>query len=149
MDRYLVYKRPGLEAFLLQVNAHFRLGVWTSSSAQYASAVVAEIFPKEIALDFVWSRERRTWRYDPEHGEYEWTKDLGKLKRQGYTLEQLLMVDDTPAKLAKYYGNLVRVKPYFGDVNDSELPALARYLISLAAVPNVRTIEKRYWRSAC
>lgn len=146
--QYLVYKRPGLEEFFKRVNAHFELAVWTSSTEGYAAAVLPEIIPIGITLQFAWSRERCTRRYDPELLDYEWSKDLGKLKRRGYRLEHVLMVDDTPAKLAKHYGNLVRAKPYFGDAHDAELSPLADYLISLAQVPNVRLIEKRFWRSA-
>ncbi len=85
-------------------------------------------------------------RFDPEHQDYEWTKNLGKIKRRGYRLEQGLMVDDTPAKLAKHYGNLVRVKPFFGDLADQELFRLGEYLPTLAKASNVRKIEKRFWR---
>jgi len=87
-------------------------------------------------------------RFDPEHQDYEWAKNLGKIKRRGYRLEQVLMVDDTPAKLAKHYGNLVRVKPFFGDLADQELFQLGEYLPTLAKSPNVRRIEKRFWRKS-
>lgn len=148
VGEYWVYKRPGLDEFFRRVNAHFQLAVWTSSTPQYAAAVVPQVVPAYITLQFVWARERCTRRFDPELLDYEWSKDLSKLKRRGYALEQVLMVDDTPAKLARHYGNLVRVRPYFGDTTDAELGPLADFLISLANVSNVRTIEKRYWRSA-
>ncbi|MEA9554858.1 HAD family hydrolase [Xanthomonas nasturtii] len=117
-----------------------------SSTHLYATPVVAAIFPPDIDLKFIWSRERCTMRFDPEHQDYEWTKNLGKIKRRGYRLEQVLMVDDTPAKLAKHYGNLVRVKPFFGDLADQELFRLGEYLPTLAKASNVRKIEKRFWR---
>ena len=144
---YAVYRRPGLADFLAEVSAHFKLAVWTSSTRAYAEPVVANIFPPEIELKFVWARERCTRRYDHELHHEEWAKNLSKLKRIGYALEQVLMLDDTPAKLSQHYGNLVRIKPYFGAVEDQELWHLARYLPTLAAVPNVRAIEKRFWRS--
>lgn len=56
------------------------------------------------------------------------------------------MVDDTPAKLARHYGNLVRVRPFVGDQGDTELQQLGDYLCTLAGVPNVRAVEKRFWR---
>jgi RNA polymerase II subunit A small phosphatase-like protein len=143
---YSVYKRPGLEEFLSRVHAHFNLAVWTSSTRLYAEPVVANIFPSYIPLHFVWARERCTIRFDPELHEHEWAKNLSKVKRLGYALEQVVMVDDTPAKLAKHYGNLVRVKPFFGDLSDIELDQLGSYLLTLADEPNIRAIEKRYWR---
>ncbi|MBB4128472.1 RNA polymerase II subunit A small phosphatase-like protein [Xanthomonas translucens] len=145
---YAVYKRPGLDAFLSTVSSHFDLAVWTSSTRLYAAPAVAAIFSPDADLKFIWSRERCTMRFDPEHQDYEWAKNLGKVKRRGYRLEQVLMVDDTPAKLAKHYGNLVRVKPFFGDLADRELFQLAEYLPTLAKAPNVRRIEKRFWRKS-
>jgi RNA polymerase II subunit A small phosphatase-like protein len=143
---YAVYKRPGLDAFLSTMGACFTLAVWTSSTRPYAIPVVANIFPAGIELAFVWARERCTPRFDPEQQDHEWTKNLGKLKRRGHRLEQVLMVDDTPAKLARHYGNLVRIKPFFGDPADRELFQLGEYLPTLAGATNVRTIEKRFWR---
>lgn len=148
VGRYAVYRRPGLEAFLHAVSSHFDLAVWTSSTHLYAAAVVAAIFPPGIDLKFVWARERCTMRFDPEQHDYEWAKNLGKVKRRGYRLEQVLIVDDTPAKLARHYGNLVRVKPFFGDQADRELFQLGEYLPTLAESPNVRKIEKRFWRKS-
>lgn len=144
---YAVYRRPGLEDFLLKVRAHFHLAVWTSSTKLYAQGVVDNIFPPDVDLHFVWSRERCTRKLDPELHEYEWAKNLSKLKRRGYTLEQVIMVDDTPAKLAQHYGNLVRAHPFMGDLADTELEKLGRYLLTLVDEPNIRSIEKRFWRS--
>ena len=147
VGQYAVYKRPGLDSFLSTVEAKFDLAVWTSSTRVYAALVVSSIFPPNVELNFVWSRERCTMRFDPELLDYEWTKNLGKLRRRGYQLEQVLVVDDTPEKLAKHYGNLVRVKPFFGNPEDRELLQLGQYLLTLAEVPNVRKIEKRFWRT--
>lgn len=145
---YSVYKRPGLDAFIAAVRPHFQLAVWTSSTRLYAEPVVASLFPPDLTLAFVWSRERCTMRFHPEHHDWEWAKNLGKLKRRGYRLEQVLMVDDTPAKLARHYGNLVRVRPFLGDLADRDLVQLGEYLPTLAAAPDVRKIEKRFWRKA-
>ena len=80
---YFVYKRPGLAQFLETVNKHFELAVWTSSTKSYAEPIVENIFPPNVSLSFVWSRERCTWRFDPEFFDHEWTKNLAKVKRRG------------------------------------------------------------------
>lgn len=145
---YSVYKRPGLSKFLSVVYEHFQLAVWTSSTRQYAVPVVASIFPPEMELRFIWSRERCTMRFDAEQHDYEWAKNLDKLKRRGYRLEHVVMLDDTPAKLSRHYGNLVRVKPFYGDLDDRELAQLQEYLPTLKDTANVRAVEKRFWRRA-
>lgn len=145
---YVVYRRPGVDAFIRAMDAHFELAVWTSSTRLYAEPMVAELFPAGIVPSFVWSRERCTQRFNPETHDFEWAKNLDKLKRKGYPLERVLMIDDTPEKLAKHYGNLVRVKPFEGDPSDAELFGLIDYLPTLADAANVRRIEKRHWRKA-
>ena len=57
------------------------------------------------------------------------------------------MVDDSPEKHRGNYGNLVRVAPYFGAVEDDELPRLAAYLEAIADVADYRRLEKRFWHS--
>jgi len=74
-------------------------------------------------------------------------KDLAKLKRKGYCLEQMIMVDDTPQKLERNYGNLVRVKEWLGNTEDNELLLLKKYLTDLKDINNIRQVEKRGWQS--
>jgi hypothetical protein len=77
-------------------------------------------------------------RYDFEAFEDEFLKDLKKVKRAGHRLERVLVVDDT-------LGNAVYVPPFLGDPADEVLPRLARYLVSLRDVPDVRAVEKPGW----
>lgn len=142
---YFVYLRPGLESFLDSMARIYELGVWTASTQGYADPIVERIFPA-TKPSFVWARDRCTLRFNPDSVEHEWVKNLDKLKRKGRDLNQVLMVDDTPEKLLRHYGNLVRVKSWEGDPSDKELIQLATYLTTLADVPNVRAIEKRHWR---
>ena len=62
-------------------------------------------------------------------------------------MEQTIVIDDTPEKWEKQFGNLVRVSEFLGDASDTELLGLIPYLKYLKNVPNVRLIEKRGWRS--
>lgn len=143
---YHVYKRPFLDHFLHVCNEHFELAIWTSSSASYAHAVIPQLWPEDLSLAFLWSRKRCTYRLDPEYRRAVWIKDLKKVKKRGYALERVIVVDDSPEKLARQYGNLVHVKPFVGEVGDDELKWLGLYLPELAQVENVRRVEKRGWR---
>src|SRR5262249_16031075 len=142
---YFVYKRPGLEKFIGFAMNYFRVAVWTASSADYAAEVLTEIFPDVHQLEFAWSRERCTRRVDPELQTRYWTKDLKKLSRRGYLLDQILVIDDTPRKLERNYGNHIGIPPFHGDRDDGELEKLQEYLVQLKDVNDVRTVEKRYW----
>jgi TFIIF-interacting CTD phosphatase-like protein len=143
---YFVYKRPGLDEFLAFCAREFVVAVWTSASADYAQGVIRAVFPPGYPLEFVLTRERCTWRVDPLSGEEAWIKDLKKLKRRGYGLGRIIVVEDSPANLARQYGNVVPVTPFLGDAGDSELPLLAGFLGSLRDVDDVRRREKRDWR---
>nr|AYM52410.1 phosphoprotein phosphatase [Cystobacter sp.] len=154
---YYVYVRPYVERFLTECAARFRLAVWSSASDDYVGEIVKRIFPREITPEFVWGRSRCTFSLDrarvQEAGyldpgsHYNYVKKLHKLKRKGYRLERILIVDDTPAKCVHNHGNAIYVREYNGEADDKELPALSRYLATLEDVANVRTIEKRHWRS--
>lgn len=155
---YHVYRRPHLDDFLTAVSTMYDLAVWSSASDDYVKAVVANIFPKLDALQFVWGRSRATYRhiaytddftanaYDPEH--FFYIKDLSKVRRLGWPLERVLIVDDTPEKCIRNYGNAIYPTPYEGSLQDEELPHLASYLETLRDVHNVRKIEKRRWRTS-
>jgi TFIIF-interacting CTD phosphatase-like protein len=146
VGRYSCYRRPGLQSFLKTCDALFELAVWSSSTTLYADAVVSQIFLPDVQLAFLWARERCTLRLRPEAAEDSWLKNLKKVKRKGYSLDQVLVVDDSPEKLARNYGNLITVQPFVGSPDDEELMLLRQYLPSLASVKNVRAIEKRDWR---
>jgi carboxy-terminal domain RNA polymerase II polypeptide A small phosphatase len=142
---YHVYRRPHLDDFIAIATSMFDVAIWTASGEAYAAQVIERLF-QPGALKFVWTSRRCTTTRDWATGEYTSVKNLGKLKKQGYALEEIIAVDDTPSKYARSYGNLVRVRGFVGQRDDDELPLLATYLSSLAQVPNVRTIEKRHWR---
>lgn len=144
---YFVYFRPGLEDFIRHVASLYRLAVWTSASRAYALEICSKVFC-DVELEFLWSSERCTIQWDHETGSVCGAKRLHKVKKKGYPLERVIVVDDSPEKHIKNYGNLVRVLPFEGDTNDRELEMLSAYLVTLAACTNVRKVEKRAWRRA-
>lgn len=141
-----VYKRPHLDWFLSEMLNTFKVGVWTASGEVYAEAVVQQLFERN-SLEFVWTSQQCTLSRDWNTGEYATIKNLRKLKNKGYPLDSVIVVDDTPSKHRRNYGNLVTVKEFIGDQQDNELPFLATYLKQLAKESNIRKVEKRFWRS--
>ncbi len=96
---------------------------------------------------FVWDRSRCTRRTDFTLQEEYYLKDLQKVKKKGYDLARVLILEDEPRKVNRHFGNAIFVKPYVGALDDDELPKLASYLQSVADVSNYRVLEKRNWRS--
>ena len=146
---YFVYVRPYARSFINFCFTSFSaVAVWTSSSKDYAEEVSLNLFDSKTEdLAFLWSQERCVRKFDYQRYATYYIKDLKKVKRRGYLLEKMIMVDDSPEKLHRQYGNLVRVLPFEGLMPDDELLHLQQYLSVLGDVENVRQIEKRGWRS--
>lgn len=153
---YKVFTRPYLHDFLKELQQHFRVAVWSSASDDYVEAVVKHIFPKDYPLEFVWGRSHCTYRTnyakiselgysDPSH--FHYIKNLKKLRRKGFSMKRMLIIDDTPSKCALNYGNAIYPGEFNGDANDDELIWLSRYLKRFEAMPDVRPLEKRFWKS--
>ncbi|MEJ1241055.1 HAD family hydrolase [Chryseolinea sp. T2] len=145
-EKYFIYKRPGLDNFLRQVSEHFRIGIWSSAGDIYVAEVVNNIVPIDVQLEIVWSRSKCTQRKDFEQDIYYWEKRLDKLKKKGFRIEKIIIVDDSPEKARDNFGNAVYVKEFNGEPGDRELEVLFDYLLTLKRVDNVRAIEKRGWR---
>lgn len=144
--RFYVYERLHLNAFLKACLSWFEVALWTSASPAYARCIANNLFPGPDVPSFVWANDRCTRIYDTESCEYYWCKNLKKIQLKGYRKEAVIVVDDTPQKWERSYGNLVRVSPYKGELEDEELALLVLYLDLLRHEPNVRRIEKRNWR---
>jgi len=147
VGQYFVYRRPFLDEFLEFCFENFEVAVWTTSTGNYARKILENIFDSHHKTNFVWARERSTFSFDMEERESFLTKKMTKVRRRGYDLKSVIVVDDSPEKWRSSYGNLVRVKPFFGEIDDDELKHLAVYLGRLKNIDNIRKIEKRNWRN--
>ena len=146
--RYHIYERPHLNQFLQSVSELYDLACWSSATHDYLEIVVNTITKDLFSpLLFVWDRSRCTRRTDFTLQEEYFLKDLQKVKKKGYDLARVLILEDEPRKVNRHFGNAIFVKPYVGALDDDELPKLASYLRSVADVPNYRVLEKRNWRS--
>jgi RNA polymerase II subunit A small phosphatase-like protein len=139
------------------VEKDFLLAIWSSASDDYVEAIAEKIIPENIDLEFIWGRSRCTYKRNlqiDEYGyyadnylsHYHYVKPLKKVKRNGYQLERILIVDDTPHKAKENFGNAIYPREFTGEMDDTELLLLARYLKTLKDRSNLRRIEKRNWR---
>ncbi|GAA4005614.1 hypothetical protein GCM10022631_16050 [Deinococcus rubellus] len=146
--------RPHLAEFLTAVSTAYDLAIWTAATEDWmleglAGVQAATGFDLRERAFFLWHRERCTFRRDAE-GQFAFFKPARKFKarwiRGRYPPERILVVDDRAENYACSYGHLVRVSEWCGEEGDDELQRLAPYLLSIAAEPNLRTLEKRGWR---
>lgn len=138
--------RPFAERFVQTVFDWYYVAVWSSATAGYLNTVLDKLIPDTEKLQFVWARDRCTFRYDSRAGDHYFLKDLKKVKRRGYDLDRVLVIEDDPRTMERSYGNLIKVAPYYGNPSDRELVLLSEYLKDMRDVQNVRKREKRNWR---
>lgn len=145
---YYVYLRPHVRLFLASVSEWYDLACWSSATRLYLAAVMKELMAG-LAVEplFVWDRRRCTRQFDFAEQEEFFLKDLKKVRRNGYDLDRVLILEDEPRKVRRHFGNAVYVKPFEGSLDDDELLKLALYLQSIHGVANFRQLEKRSWRS--
>lgn len=147
--QYHIYERPYLAQFLSECSEVYDIACWSAATHDYLEIVVNNLAKYlSTPLVFVWDRSRCTVRTDFALQEQFFLKDLHKVKRKGYDLERVLILEDEPRKVNRNFGNAIYVRPYVGDLDDDELPKLARYLRSIADITNFRQLEKRNWRSS-
>ena len=146
-DKYFVHKRPHLDQFLVDISKHFKIGIWSSADDDYVTEIANNIKPDNVELEIIWGRSRCSLKRDYTFDNYYFEKRLNKLKKKGFRLEKIIIVDDTPQKSRNNYGNAIYINEFSGNATDEELKHLQDYLLTLKNVDNVRTIEKRGWRT--
>jgi len=146
-------ERPYVHKMLNWAFKNFAVGVWTSATQDYADDVVEKLMidPQHGKPLFVYALDRCVHRvvdaHEPWHmgGHIEYIKDLKKVKKYGYTKDKIIVVDDTPSKWQRDYGNLVLIQPFEGQRNDDQMRRLMAWLSYLRTQQDIRKIEKRGW----
>lgn len=156
---YHVYLRPGAVEFVRRLQKSFTVGVWTASGRLYAEGICNLLFVDQEPACFLTSDDcTKSFKHASFGGEaWSWgggcitLKPLRKLKsRLGWSLDHILIVDDTPSTWAQNYGNAVPIPTWsHDDEDDCTLRSLANYLErnwrDLPEDGTVRRTEKRWW----
>lgn len=153
---YYVYVRPYFKEFIDYVRHNFTYAVWSSASDEYVKEMCEKLDLEKDTL-FCWARSKTTLKrpslFDVDgdlvidsYDHHFFIKRLKKIKSFGYSLDQILIIDDTPHKSQENYGNVIHPSEFTGDTKDNDLLLLIGYLESLKYEKNVRKIEKRNWK---
>lgn len=153
---YFVYKRPNFKEFVQYIDNNFVFAIWSSASDKYVEEMIEKLDLKDKVC-FCWARSKATFKrpsvFDSDgdlfldsEDDHFFIKRLKKVKKLGFDLEKILIIDDTPHKSKENYGNSIYVSEFKGDKDDAELLALTTYLETLKNVESVRLIEKRNWK---
>jgi len=154
---YHIYKRPFLREFLERLQKDFLLAIWSSASDEYVEAISERLIDQTINWQFVWGRSKCLYKRNRQidgngyfHTDYEnhyhYIKPLKKVKKLGFHLNRILIIDDSPHKCQLNFGNAIYPKAFKGEIEDDELKYLIEYLKIFVDRPTVRNVEKRGWR---
>jgi len=142
---YYVKKRPYLDEFLNYAFENFDIAIWTAAGAEYADEILKAIGLDKSKLKFFYTQENCTLKLSYDYSNYFGVKNLQKLRKKGYDLNKVLIVDDIAETAVNNYGNLIQIKAFTDDTDDTELLKLISYLEKIKNEPNYRRIEKRGW----
>jgi RNA polymerase II subunit A small phosphatase-like protein len=130
---YFVYVRPFATELIHFCAQRFDIAVWSSSSEKYVEAVTANLFGASYPTTFSWAVNRCVQKVDPRTNGYVYIKDLRKAQKHGYTVDEILMIDDSPEKLQRQPRRHLHIAPYTGDPGDRELLSVIDKLGELCA----------------
>jgi RNA polymerase II subunit A small phosphatase-like protein len=131
IEPYFVYVRPFVHELLTLVADRFDIAVWSSSSTKYVAEITERIFGDAYPLKFAWSVDRCVQRVDARTNSYVYIKDLRKVQSQGYMVENIIIVDDSPEKIARQPRSHLQVKAYRGELDDVGLIVVRDVLCAL------------------
>ncbi|XP_017773868.1 PREDICTED: carboxy-terminal domain RNA polymerase II polypeptide A small phosphatase 1 [Nicrophorus vespilloides] len=125
-----VLKRPYVDDFLKRMGELYECVLFTASLAKYADPV-ADLLDR-------WGVFRaRLFRESCVFHRGNYVKDLNKLGRE---LQQIIIVDNSPASYIFHPDNAVPVASWFDDMQDSELLDLIPFFEQLSKMDNVYTV---------
>eukprot|EP00878_Enallax_costatus_P002564 GHUV01002746.1.p1 GENE.GHUV01002746.1~~GHUV01002746.1.p1 ORF type:complete len:384 (+),score=76.30 GHUV01002746.1:351-1502(+) len=131
-----VLKRPGVEAFLLEMGRRYEVVIYTDEPAMYADPVINKIDPNR-AVAF------RLYKQDTQYKDGKHVRDLSKLNRD---LSQVLFISANPAAYAFQPENTLKLKPWNHSPNDTTLLDLIPFLqmVQEVHVQDVRDVVRSY-----
>lgn len=155
IDEYNIYKRPNFDTFINQCYDKYKIGIWSSADDKYVKKTVKKLFPPHIKLEFIWTRVncfikivRKPFEdfEDMTYKEHQWIKPLNLIKRKGIGIKTMLIIENSPYKVAENKRNALIIPSYEGERKDDELLKLFTFLSNFDAAKDVRKVDKENWK---
>ncbi|XP_038862224.1 carboxy-terminal domain RNA polymerase II polypeptide A small phosphatase 1-like isoform X3 [Salvelinus namaycush] len=128
-----VLKRPNVDEYLKRMGELFECVLFTASLSKYAD-------PVSDLLDKWGAFQHRLFRESCVFHQGNYVKDLSRLGRD---LNQVIIVDNSPASYIFHPDNAVPVTSWFDDMADTELLDLIPFFERLSKVEDVYDILKQ------
>jgi len=144
---YCIYTRPGVDYFLDVCLEWFEVGIWTTASEDYAMAVTDVLFKDKNKPSFIWSRQHCIKMYNRNTHQNHYVIDINKLKKRGFNIKNIIIIDDSRKKTMHLINNTLIVRKYLGEEDDNELYVLLNFLEQIGDCNDIRTVKKDNWRN--
>ena len=116
--------RPGINEFLEEIEKYYELIIFTTSTQDYADALIDAIEEDKIYFDY------RLYREHAIIVDNDFVKDLSRI---GRPLDKMLIVDNMPQNFKLQKENGIIIKTFWGEDNfDTALLALIPILVNIA-----------------
>lgn len=146
LNKYYTIKRPYIDDFLKYAFDNFTVGIFTSSTEDYAIEILNNLNVELDKLLFLWDREKCTSKFNYDMYTYNCVKKIDKVRKSfNWNINKMIIVDNDINSAIYNYGNLICVKDFLYDLKDVELNKLINYLEKIKNAENIRNIEKRGW----
>lgn len=118
-----VLKRPGVDAFLKAMAAHYEIVVFTASVQEYADPLLDILDPEGLVA-------HRLFRDSCSNSRNGYAKDLARLGRD---LSDTIIIDNSPHAYIFQPDNALPILSYYDDACDTELEKITPFLESLSS----------------
>ena len=129
-----VKKRPGVDDFMKSVGERYEIVVYTASLRKYADPLLDQLDIHNVI-------SHRLFRESCTCHQGNYVKDLAVLGRE---LEQIIIIDNSPASYMFQPQNAIGISSYIDDPEDTELFHCQTFLENICRAPDVVDVLPDY-----
>ncbi len=133
--------RPHLEELLDKIKDIYNIVIFTASHRSYSDAVLNYLDPEDKYFHYRLYRDSCVQYRTNDINFY--VKDLDIFK-YNYDLKDIIIIDNSILSFAYHLNNGIPVVPFYDSKQDSELPLLSFYLLSIASYQDLREANKEH-----
>ncbi len=133
--------RPHLIESLDKIKDVYNLVIFTASHRSYSDAVLNYLDPKDKYFHYRLYRDSCVQYKTNDMNFY--VKDLD-IFNDNYDLKDIIIIDNSILSFAYHINNGIPVIPFYDSDQDSELPLLSFYLLTIASYKDLREANKEH-----
>ena len=133
--------RPQWKESLDKIKDVYNIVIFTASHQSYSDAVLNYLDPENKYFNYRLYRDSCVQCKTNDINFY--VKDLDIFK-DNYDLKDIIMIDNSILSFAYHLDNGIPVVPFYDSTEDSELPLLSFYLLSISSYKDLREANKEH-----